>query len=210
MKKRFLKLIFFMLIIALVLNHTPSVPAQDSSEVESDFLTEIVAELTQPGIIVSYIIDIMIGILLSVLFLYIDARSGKQLEAIITSLGNMRDRRAKFAILDLKNHFTTLLFTLGILNQHVTKYNKEHEERDKTKEEIDDSLVTLEHTIQVIRNTVALSSDVLEPSVADEIIGVCQRLEGYKVGEKDDQLTFNEYPDLKKRIFEITERLKAF
>jgi len=209
MKKRYLKLIFLLLIVALVLNNTPNLLAQDSSA-ESDYLTEILTELTHPATLVSYMIDIIIGILLSVLFLYIDARTGRRLEKIITSLGTMRERRSKFVIVDLKNHFTTLLFILGILDRCVTKYNKEHEKRDEIKKEISDSLVTLEHTLQVIRSTVTLSSDILEPSVADEVMIICQRLEGYKMGEKDDQLTFNEYSDLKKRIFEITERLKAF
>jgi len=129
MKKRYLKLIFLLLIFALVLNNTPNLLAQDSSA-EPDYLTEILAEVTHPASLISYTIDIIIGIILSVLFLYIDARTGKQLEKIITSLGDMRERRARFVIMDLKNHFTTLLFTLGILNLHVTKYNKEHEKRD--------------------------------------------------------------------------------
>jgi hypothetical protein len=211
MKKRFLKLIFLFLIVTLVFSNTLNALAQDSSvESESFSLTEIISELTSPAIIVSYIIDILIGILLSILFLYIDARTGKQLEEIITSLGTMRERRAQFVIMDLKNHFTTLLFTLGILNRDIIKYNKESEKSNKIKKEIDNSLVTLKHTIQVIRSTVALASDVLEPSVADEVMTICQRLEGFKVKEQDDQLIFNEYSSLKKRIFEITERLEAF
>ncbi|HSA97584.1 MAG TPA: hypothetical protein VLF17_00700, partial [Candidatus Nitrosotenuis sp.] len=56
----------------------------------------------------------------------------------------LRQRRQRYAIYEIKNHFTTLLFTLGIVNRLVTEMNKSGEQ-EKIKSSIDENLKNAGH-----------------------------------------------------------------
>ena len=116
----------------------------------------------------------------------------------------LRQRRQRYAIYEIKNHFTTLLFTLGLINRLVIALNKK-DEKEKIKSDIDENYNDIRRIIEVIRNALSFSNDVIDPTTVDEINAVCKLINETKLKEEDGKSSFL-YDDLKKRIYEVTER----
>ena len=116
----------------------------------------------------------------------------------------LRQRRQRYAIYEIKNHFTTLLFTLGLINRLVIELNK-NEEKEKIKSNIDENFKNIVRTMEAIRNALTFSNDVIDPATVDEINAACKLISETDLKEKDGNFSFS-YDDLKKRIYEVTEK----
>jgi len=116
----------------------------------------------------------------------------------------LRQRRQKYAIYEIKNHFTTLLFTLGLINRLAIDLNKK-DEKEKIKSNIDENLKNTRHTIEAIRNALSFSNDVIDPTIIDEINAACKLILDANLKEEDGKFSFL-YDDMKKRIYEVTEK----
>jgi len=119
----------------------------------------------------------------------------------------LRQRRQKYAIYEIKNHFTTLLFTLGLINRLVIEMNK-NDEKEKIRSNIDENLKNATHVIETIRNALSFSNDVIDPTIIDEINAACKLIQEANLKEEGGKLSFS-YDDMKKRIYEVTERFPA-
>jgi hypothetical protein len=116
----------------------------------------------------------------------------------------LRQRRQRYAIYEIKNHFTTLLFTLGLINRLVMELNKK-DEKEKIRSNIDDNFKNIVHTMEAIRNALTFSNDVIDPTTVDEINAACKLISGANLKEEDGKFSFS-YDDMKKRIYEVTEK----
>jgi hypothetical protein len=116
----------------------------------------------------------------------------------------LRQRRQRYAIYEIKNHFTTLLFTLGLINRLVIEINKK-DEKEKIKSTIDENLTNTRHVIEAIRNALSFSNDVIDPTIIDEINAACKLIYDANLKEENGKFSFL-YDDMKKRIYEVTEK----
>lgn len=155
----------------------------------------------------SIILEIIMGLGLSFLFYYYETRRGDQLEQIILNQESMRIKKIKYATYDLKNHFTNLLLSVGLINRSVKKFNDESSDKEKHKTAIKEYDQNTKHILDLIRSTLMFSSDVMEPELITEINAVCQTVENSTVSEKEGQLDYPDYTTIKKHIFDVTKKL---
>lgn len=116
----------------------------------------------------------------------------------------LRQRRQRYAIYEIKNHFTTLLFTLGLINRLVIELNKK-DEKEKIRSNIDENFKNIVRTMKAIRNALTFSNDVIDPTTVDEINAACKLISDANLKEEDGKFSFL-YDDMKKRIYEVTEK----
>jgi hypothetical protein len=116
----------------------------------------------------------------------------------------LRQRRQRYAIYEIKNHFTTLLFTLGLINRLVIELNKK-DEKEKIKSNIDENFKNIRRIMEAIRNALLFSNDVIDPTTVDEINAACKLINDANLKEEDGKFSFL-YGDMKKRIYEVTEK----
>jgi len=136
-------------------------------------------------------------------------KNGESIQKIIESQESMRKRRQEFAVQSLRNHLTTLLLVLGVVNKFISKYNEEDHDNIKYYDKIKSEENRIERILQTIRNTLLYSNDSLDPifvNKVDEFCTVCQNL--FK--EENNKIIIPKYEEAKKRIQELTEKLKEF
>jgi len=150
------------------------------------------------------IIGSIVGGLLALLFHRLAHRTQKKLETIIESQENMRLRRKDYAAQHLKNLFNTLLFTIGVINKSTSNFNlalasetRKNERqylREKMLSELRSDEVQMGRVLQLIRNTIIASNDILEPDVIDQIDGVCTFIGELSATEqRDGKMAFPKY-----------------
>jgi len=147
------------------------------------------------------------GLGLSFLFYYYETRQGAQLEQVILNQESMRIKKERYATYDLKNHFTNLLLSVGLINKSVKKFNDESSDKEKHKTALKEHDKNSKHILDLIRTTLMFSSDVMEPELVTEINAVCQTVENSTVSEKEGQLDYPNYSTIKKHIFDVTKKL---
>ena len=177
---------------------------------ESESTNELVDDLWQEFIeeyLGSIILEVIMGLGLSFLFYYYETRQSSQLEQVILNQESMRIKKEKYATYDLKNHFTNLLLSIGLINRSVKKVNDESSDKEKYKSAIKEHDKNTKHIVNLIRSTLMFSSDVMEPELITEINSICQTVESDIVSEKEGQLSFPEYDKIKKHIFDATKKL---
>ncbi|NHI03564.1 hypothetical protein DYY67_1359 [Candidatus Nitrosotalea sp. TS] len=121
----------------------------------------------------------------------------------------LRQRRLKYAIYDIKNHFTTLLFTVGFVNRLVIEFNKKEDGKEEIIEKINEHMEKIKPAIEAIRSTLYFANDTLDPSLMEEINSVCKLIGESSTKEENGKLEFS-YDDMKKKIYEVTGRLPVF
>ena len=165
--------------------------------------------------------DIVIGSLLAILFYGISRRTQSKLETIIESQEVMRLRRKDYSVQHLKNLFNTLLFTIGIINKSTSNFNRDlaletrKEERlyirEKQLSELRAEEAQMGRVIQLIRNTIISSNDVLEPDLVDQIDGVCTFIgELSSTEQRDGTMVYPKYTVCKSKIRLMMEFLQTY
>ncbi len=167
------------------------------------------------------IIGSIVGGLLALLFHRLAHRTQQKLETIIESQEAMRLRRKDYAAQHLKNLFNTLLFTIGVINKSTSKFNlalasetRKDERiylREKMLSEIRSNEVQMGRVLQLIRNTIIASNDILEPDVIDQIDGVCTFIgELSATEERDGTMVFPKYEVCKVKTRLLIEKLQTY
>ncbi len=165
--------------------------------------------------------DILIGSLLAILFFGISRRTQSKLEIIIESQEVMRLQRKDYTVQHLKNLFNTLLFTIGIINKSTSTFNRalasetRKEERlyirGKLLSELRAEEAQMARVIQLIRNTLISSNDVLETDLADQIDGVCTFIgELSSIEQRDTTMVFPKNDVCKSKIRLMIEKLQTY
>jgi len=165
--------------------------------------------------------DIIIGSLLALLFMRLSTRTHSELEKIIESQEVMRLRRKDFSVLHLKNLFNTLMFTIGILHKSIYTFNLalSSETRKDERLYIRENLLSelrgeeaqVGRAIQLIRNTLISSNDVIEPDIVDQVDGICTFIGELSAKEqKDGTMVFPKYKVCKEKIRLMMEKLKTY
>jgi len=163
----------------------------------------------------------VVGGLLALLFHRLSHRTQKKLETIIESQEAMRRRRKDYSAQHLKNLFNTLLFTIGVINKSTSNFNlalasetRKDERiylREKMLSEIRSNEVQLGRVLQLIRNTIIASNDILEPDIIDQIDGVCTFIgELSATEERDGTMVFPKYVVCKTKTRLLIEKLQTY
>ena len=167
------------------------------------------------------VIGSVIGGLLAFLFHRLAHRTQKKLETIIESQESMRLRRKDYAAQHLKNLFNTLLFTIGVINKSTSNFNlalasetRKDERiylREKMLSEIRSNEVQMGRVLQLIRNTIIASNDILEPDIIDQIDGVCTFIgELSAIEERDGTMVYPKYDVCKTKTRLLIEILQTY
>jgi len=167
------------------------------------------------------IIGSIVGGLLAFLFHRLAHRTQKKLETIIESQENMRLRRKDYAAQHLKNLFNTLLFTIGVINKSTSNFNQalasetRKDERaylrEKMLSELRSDEVQMGRVLQLIRNTIIASNDILEPDIIDQIDGVCTFIGELSATEqRDGTMAFPKYVVCKTKTRLLLEILQTY
>ena len=167
------------------------------------------------------IIGSIVGGLLALLFHRLSHRTQKKLETIIESQENMRLRRKDYAAQHLKNLFNTLLFTIGVINKSTSNFNlalaseTRRDERiylrEKMLAELRSDEVQMGRVLQLIRNTIIASNDILEPDIINQIDGVCTFIgELSAIEERDGTMVFPKYVVCKTKTKLIIGKLQTY
>jgi small-conductance mechanosensitive channel len=167
------------------------------------------------------IIGSIVGGLLAFLFHRLAIRTQKKLETIIESQESMRLRRKDYAAQHLKNLFNTLLFTIGVINKSTSNFNlalaseTRRDERQYLREkmlaELRSDEVQMGRVLQLIRNTIIASNDILEPDIIDQIDGVCTFIgELSAIEERDGTMVFPKYVVCKIKTRLLIEKLQTY
>jgi len=167
------------------------------------------------------LIGSIVGGLLALLFHRLAHRTQKKLETIIESQESMRLRRKDYAAQHLKNLFNTLLFTIGVINKSTSNFNlalaseTRRDERQYLREkmlaELRSDEVQMGRVLQLIRNTIIASNDILEPDIIDQIDGVCTFIgELSAIEERDGTMVFPKYDVCKTKTKLLIGNLQTY
>ncbi len=154
--------------------------------------------------------DIAIGIFLALLLNYFSRRNGQKLEKIIFSQESMRDARRNYAVQNLKNHLTTVLFVMGIINRLISSYNKETLQRSTIYTAVKEEEVRMSRVIQAARNTIVYASDTLDPTLVDQLDGLCTFVSQISILEREGVLELPKYEQSKQKILDLTQKLQDY
>jgi len=133
----------------------------------------------------------------------------------------MRLRRKDYAAQHLKNLFNTLLFTIGVINKSTYNFNlalaseTRRDERiylrEKMLAELRSDEVQMGRVLQLIRNTIIASNDILEPGIIDQIDGVCTFIGELSATEqRDGKMAFPKYVVCKTKTRLLIEILQTY
>lgn len=167
------------------------------------------------------VIGSVVGGILALLFHRLAHRTQKKLEIIIESQENLRLRRKDYAVQHSKNLFNTLLFTIGAINKSTYNFNlaltsetRKDERRylrEKMLSELRSDEAQMGRVLQLIRNTVIASNDILEPNIIDQIDGVCTFIgEISAIEERDGTMVFPKYDVCKTKTRLLIEKLQTY
>jgi len=160
--------------------------------------------------------DIGVGALLALFLHTLSHRTtlkleanGKEIQKILDAQEAVRKARRDYAVQNLKNHLTTLLFVLGIINRLTINYNSATEEKSVIYTKIKSEEERMARILQNARNTIVYSSDTLDPTLVNQLDGVCTFVAQSSIKEKDGQLVLDKYEKSRKKIDEITKKLQT-
>jgi len=158
--------------------------------------------------------DIGVGAVLAVLLHVLAHRSNVKLEEnsksihqIIESQDDIRKARRDYAVQNVKNHMTTLLFVIGLINRMTMNYNKATEQKSVVYTKIKGEEERMSRIIQTMRNTITYSSDTLDPTLVNQLDGLCTFVGQISITEKDGKLEFPKYEQSRRKIDELSKKL---
>lgn len=165
--------------------------------------------------------DIGVGAVLAVLLHFLAHRSNVKLEEnnlesrkisaniqkIIESQESIRKARRDYAVQNVKNHMTTLLFVIGIINRMTMNYNTATDQKSVIYTKIKGEEDRMLRIIQNMRNTITYSSDTLDPTLVDQVDGLCTFIGQTSVTEKEGKLEYPKYETSRRKLDEITKKL---
>jgi hypothetical protein len=146
------------------------------------------------------IIDGSIAAFLGVFFHHLAHKQSLKLKKIVEEQDTMKKRRREFAIQSLKNHFTTLLFSMSLINKLEPLYASGTKNRDNIKDQINRNYEIISRVINDIKNILLFLNDVIEPQIITDVNQLCQTIgQGY-VKDENKQLRLIDYTETKDKI----------
>jgi len=169
-----------LLLFSLFVSSTFLIHSAFAAVSEGCGLFDVKLECDLSGWMKLFLGDIMVGALLA-LFLHILAHrttvkleaNGKEIQKILSAQEAVRKARRDYAVQNLKNHLTTLLFVLGIINRLTINYNSATDQKSVIYSKIRGEEERLARILQNARNTIVYSSDTLDPTLVNQLDGVC-------------------------------------
>lgn len=163
--------------------------------------------------------DLAIGAILALFLHYLSHRSNvkieenirigiensKNIQKIIIVQEESRNRRKIYVVQTLKNHFSSILLSIGLLNNflkelEVDSSRKDHLDNLKRKEQ------EVKKILQHSRSTLDLSIDVFDPLFIDQIEKFFTQLDQIEVSDLRT-VGFPNYEEIKEKISQLTKRL---
>lgn len=163
--------------------------------------------------------DLAIGAVLAILLHHLSHRSNvkieentaiakensKNIQKIIVAQEESRNRRKIYVVQTLKNHFSSILLCIGIINKFMMESNV-HDTTSTNLLELKQKDSELKNLVYRSRSTLDLSIDLFDPLFIDQI---------EKFFTSIDQLDllniktnrFPNYDEIKEKIFQLTKRL---
>ncbi|MGA9841600.1 MAG: hypothetical protein WBP64_07575 [Nitrososphaeraceae archaeon] len=146
------------------------------------------------------IIDGLIAAFLGIFFHHLAHKQSLKLKKIVEEHDAMRKRRREFAIQSLKNHFTTLLFSMSLINKLEAMYASDTKNRDNIKDQINRNYEIISRVINDIKNILLFLNDVLEPQIINDVNQLCQTINQGYVKDENKQLRLIDYTETKNKI----------
>jgi hypothetical protein len=136
-------------------------------------------------------------------------KNGEKIQKLIEAQENTRKARRDYAVQNLKNHLTTLLFVIGIVNRLTMNYNKTTDQKSVIYSKIKGEEDRMVRIIQNARNTIVYSSDTLDPTLVNQLDGLCTFVGQLGISEKDGMLEFAKYEKSRRKIDVVTKKLAS-
>lgn len=146
------------------------------------------------------IIDGLIAAFLGVFFHHLAHKQSLKLKIIVEEHDAMRKRRKEFAIQSLKNHFTTLLFSMSLVNRLEPMYASDTKNRDNIKDQINRNYEIISRVVNDIKNVMFFLNDVLEPQIITDVNQLCQTINQGYVKDENKQSKLTDYTETKNKI----------
>jgi len=160
--------------------------------------------------------DIGVGAMLAIFLHVLAHRSNVKLDAnsraiqkILDTQETVRKTRRDYAVQNLKNHLTTLIFVIGIINRLIINYNSATDQKSVLYTKIRGEEERMARILQNARNTIVYSSDILDPTLVNQLDGVCTFVGQSSVKEKDGLLELGKHEKSRKKIDEIIKMLQS-
>jgi len=134
-------------------------------------------------------------------------KNSENIQQIIESQETIRKIRRDYAVQNLKTHLTTIIFIFGLINRLIINYNSGTDKKSVSYSKIKGEEERLARIIQNARNTIVYSSDTLDPTLVNQLDGVCTFVGQLTITEKDGMLELKKYEKSRKKIDEITKKL---
>lgn len=154
--------------------------------------------------------DLLIGVTLALVFHYLVSGSNKKIEAatlktdqIITEMKRLRDRRETYVIQALKNHFSSLLLCIGMINNFMDSQD------EKRRRIADEKRTDLERILRKAQAVLDLSIDVLDPMTIEKIDKLFT-LMGDSMAAESKDMKIQNVDGIKAAIKEITVKLDEY
>jgi len=205
-----------LLLFSLFVSSTFLIHSAFAAVSEGCGLFDVKLECDLSGWMKLFLGDIMVGALLA-LFLHILAHrttvkleaNGKEIQKILNAQESVRKARRDYAVQNLKNHLTTLLFVLGIINRLTINYNSATDQKSVIYSKIRGEEERMARILQNARNTIVYSSDTLDPTLVNQLDGVCTFIGQASVIEKEGKLELTKYEKSRRKIDEMSKKLAA-
>jgi len=146
------------------------------------------------------IIDGSVAAFLGVFFHHLAHKQGLKLKKIVEEQDAMKKRRREFAIQSLKNHFTTLLFSMSLINKIEPMYASGTKNRDNIKDQLDRNYEIIYRVINDIKNTLLFLNDVLEPQIINDVNHLCETIRQAYMRDENKQTRLIDYTEAKNKI----------
>lgn len=146
------------------------------------------------------IIDGLMAAFLGVFFHQLAHKQGLKLKKIVEEHDTMKKRRREFTIQALKNHFTTLLFSMSLINKLESMYASDTKNRHNIKDQINRNYEIISRVINDIKNILLFLNDVLEPQIINDVNQLCQTIHQGYVKDEYKQLRLIDYTETKNKI----------
>ena len=134
-------------------------------------------------------------------------KNSEAIQKIIESQDDIRKARRDYAIQNIKNHMTTLLFVVGIINRMTGNYNTADDQKSVIYTKIKNEEERMSRIIQNMRNTITHSSDTLDPTLVNQLDGLCTFVGQISVVEKDGKLELPKYEKSRRKLDELAKKL---
>ncbi len=198
------------LLVVVMLIHTSSVYAQNE-EIESCSITRFDPNCSPSGWVSIILGDVTLTLVIGTLIYYLQKRTANKvseaiayIQKIIKQEEESKRRQAIFVTMSLKNYFSVILMTAGLMNQYLANA-KTYEDVPVT---IRDKQEYMAKMVNHSTDALSLATHILDPVLTEQILKFISMVEKTSP-ESGVGKGFPRYNEIKKEIANITAKLDA-